>query len=375
MGVGKGPIKVRKTNYYEVGAGKTYAHPQLALDAVMLASGGTTFAEPHIIDMYDGTYGDNGLGLGVIMALAGVTGTDVIPTAQNPLIIRNHPGQTSVVFNMAGLNGGIVGMQDATADKIGHVNIRGITFSGAAATGPAIYPNYLGGGPATAEYVKGWKIENCKFGEGIVHAFIDGCQDMFWQNIQTLGYTSTLVSPVFCGVDTMFFKGTFRAENCLWYSEAGPELRPAVGGNIDIVYDRCTLWALNTGVKMNNNDTELDYTVSLILRDSIVRVKNNAGNLMSCAPRHSTPAGFTLLTPTCSNNCYRYGGTSYISFGASNADNCASLAAWRTATGQDADSISADPLFTNVTGEGMPAPDFTLQAGSPCITPGIGWRP
>ena len=70
-------------------------------------------------------------------------------------------------------------------------------------------------------------------------------------------------------------------------------------------------------------------------------------------------------------NCDSYSGftSDYniaYALGSGNWGDWNDLAAWRTASGQDAHSSVADPSFTNAAGG-----DFTLQAGSPCIDVGV----
>jgi subtilisin-like proprotein convertase family protein len=75
----------------------------------------------------------------------------------------------------------------------------------------------------------------------------------------------------------------------------------------------------------------------------------------------ANPAGLTI-----DFNDYHFSGTnSFLGF--FNSADVSTLTAWRTAVGQDANSISADPLFVNPTAT---TPDLHLSSGSPCE--GIG---
>jgi trimeric autotransporter adhesin len=68
----------------------------------------------------------------------------------------------------------------------------------------------------------------------------------------------------------------------------------------------------------------------------------------------TNPAGLTI-----NNNVYFANGTGAI-FGFFNSADIANLASWKTAIGQDVNSISSNPLFVSTT-------DLHLQAGSPAI--------
>ncbi|HLE49236.1 MAG TPA: right-handed parallel beta-helix repeat-containing protein [Patescibacteria group bacterium] len=61
------------------------------------------------------------------------------------------------------------------------------------------------------------------------------------------------------------------------------------------------------------------------------------------------------------NSYYRESGTTYWKYGATNY----SFTDWKTNSGQDANSVNSDPLFTDATGY-----DFTLQSVSPVINSG-----
>jgi trimeric autotransporter adhesin len=82
-----------------------------------------------------------------------------------------------------------------------------------------------------------------------------------------------------------------------------------------------------------------------------VRVAGTAAN----------PAGLTL-----NYNDYYVSGTGGV-FGYFNSADVASIAAWRTAVGQDAGSVSGDPLFVAPTAA---TPNLNLSTGTPCE--GIG---
>jgi hypothetical protein len=65
------------------------------------------------------------------------------------------------------------------------------------------------------------------------------------------------------------------------------------------------------------------------------------------------------------NNYFIYNGVGSTMRNYFNGVNRVTLATWRTATGEDANAISADPLFVNK------ASDWRLQSGSPCINAGV----
>ena len=76
----------------------------------------------------------------------------------------------------------------------------------------------------------------------------------------------------------------------------------------------------------------------------------------------ANPAGLTL-----NYNDYYVSGSGTV-FGRFNSADVASLAAWNTAVGQDANSISADPLFVSATGA---TPDLHVSAGTPIEGVGV----
>lgn len=67
---------------------------------------------------------------------------------------------------------------------------------------------------------------------------------------------------------------------------------------------------------------------------------------------------------TWSRNCIS-GATNFGDGTSSSALDSLTFSDWQTTYSQDANSITSDPLFTNVTNH-----DFTLQGGSPCLTLG-----
>src|SRR5207244_12176397 len=85
--------------------------------------------------------------------------------------------------------------------------------------------------------------------------------------------------------------------------------------------------------------------------------KNYAIAVGGTAPN---PAGLTSNF----NDLYATGTGGFV--GLFNAVDQTTLANWQAATGQDANSISADPLFVNPTGTSTTG-DLHIQAGSPAI--------
>jgi hypothetical protein len=94
------------------------------------------------------------------------------------------------------------------------------------------------------------------------------------------------------------------------------------------------------------------------------RTNSGAGKsyAVQVAGTAANPAGLTL-----NYNDYYVSGTGTV-FGRFNSADVASLAAWNTAVGQDANSISADPLFVSTTGA---TPDLHVSAGTPIEGVGI----
>ena len=97
---------------------------------------------------------------------------------------------------------------------------------------------------------------------------------------------------------------------------------------------------------------------------SNLRTNSGAGKsyAVSVAGTAANPAGLTL-----NYNDYYVSGSGTV-FGRFNSADVASLAAWNTAVGQDANSISADPLFVSATGA---TPDLHVSAGTPIEGVGV----
>jgi trimeric autotransporter adhesin len=101
-------------------------------------------------------------------------------------------------------------------------------------------------------------------------------------------------------------------------------------------------------------------TNSRVVRDNIFfNARSNSGATgrnyaVSVGGTSANPAGLTI-----NNNVYFANGTGAV-FGFFNSTDVSNLAGWQTAVGQDANSISSNPLFVSTT-------DLHLQAGSPAI--------
>jgi trimeric autotransporter adhesin len=107
------------------------------------------------------------------------------------------------------------------------------------------------------------------------------------------------------------------------------------------------------------------FNSSVITNNRVVRNNiffNTRSNSGATGKNYAIGVGGTGTNPaglTINNNVYFANGTGAI-FGFFNSADVANLAGWKTAIGQDANSISSNPLFVSTT-------DLHLQAGSPAI--------
>lgn len=97
--------------------------------------------------------------------------------------------------------------------------------------------------------------------------------------------------------------------------------------------------------------------------NNILRRTGSAGWLRDL---HSGTGAFDTLN----HNCYPTNSPQWSLEDGGSEQLRTSLATWQSLTGLDANSITADPLFVNVSG--TTAADFQLQAGSPCKALGAG---
>lgn len=105
-------------------------------------------------------------------------------------------------------------------------------------------------------------------------------------------------------------------------------------------------------------------TYGMMTKEGVMEMKNNifANNITAAICHGCTSGSPSTVTLTSDNNLYELvGGVAAEIGGVGNQ----TLAQWRTYSGQDAVTISGDPLFTN---EGSDI--FTLQSGSPAKSAG-----
>jgi trimeric autotransporter adhesin len=107
------------------------------------------------------------------------------------------------------------------------------------------------------------------------------------------------------------------------------------------------------------------FNSSVVTNNRVVRNNiffNARSNSGATGKNYAVRVGGTSANPTgltINNNVYFTNGTGAV-FGFFNAADVANLAAWQTTVGQDANSVSANPLYVSAT-------DLRLQAGSPAI--------
>ncbi len=134
----------------------------------------------------------------------------------------------------------------------------------------------------------------------------------------------------------------------------------ATGGvtSLDIYNNTLTRASSGQGIRLQ----------SPFLAPATVKVRNNLIYRGSASPMIST----TTKDATLNNNLYfASGGTPTFTY---NNTSYSSLAAFQTATGQDASSVVADPLMIQPSYHGndwFASPQFALCAGSPAISAGV----
>ncbi len=122
----------------------------------------------------------------------------------------------------------------------------------------------------------------------------------------------------------------------------------ATGGDV-YIYNNTFYDLQLSGASQAGFLNDANYSVT---NNIFYSIKSNDGCLV-----HNVSA----INLTLDYNLYYHPNTNIVQVGAT---KYADLAAWQAASGQDANSVEGDPLFTN------PTSDFSLQTGSPAINAG-----
>ena len=145
-------------------------------------------------------------------------------------------------------------------------------------------------------------------------------------------------------------------------------LRDAAPSNVSSYYFN-SVYVGGTGVASSSNTFAFNSTNVVNARNYLDNIFWNArDNASGAAKNYAITVGGTAPNPTGlisnRNDLYATGAGGFV--GLFNGADQTTLANWQTATGQDANSISADPLFVNPTGNSATV-DLHIQAGSPAI--------
>ena len=116
----------------------------------------------------------------------------------------------------------------------------------------------------------------------------------------------------------------------------------------DSVYNN-VIYTNAGGIFVNN------YSTGHVIKNNIVYRYANANFLIGVAANGNATIDYNCYYGSDLTDAFQYHGTDY-----------STLADWQTASSQDANSISSDPLFADAASN-----DFTLQSGSPAINAGV----
>ncbi|MFO1485363.1 MAG: choice-of-anchor D domain-containing protein [Verrucomicrobiaceae bacterium] len=194
--------------------------------------------------------------------------------------------------------------------------------------------------------------------------------------IHSLAVSSTSTSSVLCGM--YFGTGTFTVKNNLVRLGLDATGTSTAGASIiRSVYDIGTTAGRNFyhnsvyvgGTHTSSSTTyafqSLGTTNTRDFRNNVF-VNARSGTGKHCAVSYNNTGA--LAGMTASNNLFLASGTGGV-LGLYNGDRT-TLADWQTATGRDANSLNADPLFLNPTGDSTTV-NLHLQAASPAFNTGL----
>ena len=149
------------------------------------------------------------------------------------------------------------------------------------------------------------------------------------------------------------------AANNATYSGNAPGIGTSNADNVWIYNN--VIWNIGTGATYGAPCMLITGTVGETLDNTIIE-NNVIGPSTGTKRRHYSARGNSTFTDFVSNyNCF-YDSVGYVLYDAAN--NYTTVADFNTATGFEANSIVADPLFVSAT-------DFRLQSGSPAKDTGV----
>jgi len=346
---------------WTVGSGKTYSTIQGALDALYTAVTTTTFTATQTIEVYDGTYLETA-----------TPNTGLNPTATYRLVITAATGNTPIIDGESTRTNGIY------INAINYVTVSGLTCKSNVSHGIIFYAssNY-GTAYNNICYSNGAGIRCHSSTNGIVYnntCYSNSTNGIFfYSSTSGTSYGNTCYSNGTNGIyfskdsDTGIVYSNFCYSNVVgirFYSNT-----------TSLIYNNLCKGNTSVGIYLNSyslyasvyNNTSYGDTNSIYfaIGSSQGTVKNNIAWCYSVSG-YAIYVGSSTGFVSDNNNFYKTG-TAKTGYWV--GTDCTTLVDWKTASGQDPHSISADPLFINA--GGTTAIDYKVPDSSPCKNKGI----
>jgi len=333
-----------------VGAGKTYSTIQAALDALYVAVGGTTFTETQTIEVYDGTYTEQ------------VTpNANLKPTAVYRLVMTAATGNAPVV------TGSDVRTSGFYVDSINYVTITGFIIINTTGSGIFLYAGTYGILNNNTCYSNTSNGIRCQSANALVYSntcYSNGVG--IYVSVSSVSiYGNTVYSNTAQGIYCYNSATCIIYGNYSYSNTVGISCESGSGGHTvynNICYsnssDGIIFWASDSGRLYNNtlylNDLQLGgVSTNAIVKNNII--SRTSGNCLYV--RADSVTGFVSNN----NDFHKAGSANVANY---NGSTYSTLALYQAASSQDANSISADPLF--VDSPSLGADYYKLQRPSPC---------
>lgn len=352
----------------EVGVGKPYSTIQAALDNLYTTVGSAVFIETHTIRVFDGTYTETP-----------TPHTNLNPTATYRLMLESASGNNPII------DGQSIRFNGIYISAIDYVTVNGFTLKSNTGNGIYFY--------SISRY--GIVFNNICYSniDGIFFQGSDG-QNPIYSNIYNNICYSNSGNGIYItsGANATVYKNTFynNATNGIYiYSSAN-----------SIIYGNKCYSNNGSGISIFNNPTSIVYNnISYLNNVNGIWLRGNNNTVIynnTCCFNNATGIYLYADNPNCTiknNIIWAMGGSTkyciqiysssqtgcisnYNDFYVTNFANVgvwgttiyATLSAWQTASGQDANSISANPKFRSLDAELII--DLTIIDSSPCK--GIG---